>query len=272
MTTELQESWYAEVAAVFGSEVAESAPVQGGDISEVLHVRLEDGQQLAVKRGPYVGTEARMLQAMAVAGAPVPTVLHQGGRLLCLDWLEETGATPAGWKALGKGLRILHDVESGEYGWIEDYSIGSVPVLNGAQEDWPSFWAENRLMPMTEGIPRDIAARVYTLARTLGDRLPEKPQAALLHGDMWSGNALFSGKEAWLIDPACYHGHAEVDLAMLELFGTPDAAFWEGYGSEEPERSERTAVYQLWPALTHLRLFGDSYRGMVERLLDSVGA
>ena len=73
-----------------------------------------------------------------------------------------------------------------------------------------------------------------------------------------------------LIDPACYHGHAEVDLAMLSLFGTPGPMFRETYGPSEPGLEARRPVYQLWPALVHLRLFGSGYQGLVERLLDAV--
>jgi fructosamine-3-kinase len=74
-----------------------------------------------------------------------------------------------------------------------------------------------------------------------------------------------------MIDPACYHGHAEVDLAMLELFGAPPKAFWQGYGPEEPGRAERRAIYQLFPALVHFRLFGAGYQSMVARLLLAAG-
>jgi fructosamine-3-kinase len=83
----------------------------------------------------------------------------------------------------------------------------------------------------------------------------------LVAGDQVSG----------LIDPACYHGHTEVDLAMLGLFDQPDAAFYEAYGSLEPGHDERTTIYRLWPALVHLRLFGAGYRPMVERLLQATG-
>lgn len=75
-----------------------------------------------------------------------------------------------------------------------------------------------------------------------------------------------------LIDPACYHGHAEVDLAMLALFGRPGPAFHDNYGALEPGAEDRLPVYQLWPALVHLRLFGAGYRGLVERCLNAAGA
>jgi fructosamine-3-kinase len=102
--------------------------------------------------------------------------------------------------------------------------------------------------------------------------IPAAPPAALLHGDLWSGNALFTDGATYLIDPACYHGDAEVDLAMLELFATPPDAFYAAYGRPHGDWATRRAAYQLWPALVHLRLFGQGYRGMVEDRLARLGA
>lgn len=79
------------------------------------------------------------------------------------------------------------------------------------------------------------------------------------------------GRLSGLIDPACYRGHGEVDLAMLSLFGAPGPAFAAGYGALEPGAETRRPIYRLWPAIVHLRLFGGGYRGLVERLLDEAG-
>lgn len=78
------------------------------------------------------------------------------------------------------------------------------------------------------------------------------------------------GRLAALIDPACYYGHEEVDLAMLTLFDAPPPEFWEAYWALEPGWERRRDVYQLFPALVHLRLFGATYAGMVDRLLQSL--
>lgn len=264
-------SWQAEVETVFGAAVERETRCHGGDLSEVLRAELADGRLIAVKRGERVATEARMLRAMRRGGAPVPEVLHQDGWLLCLEWLAETAPSPAGWRALGIGLRLLHDSSDTNYGWPEDYAFGTLGIPNSPIDDWPSFWAERRLLPFCPALPPDLARRVEALTRRLPDLLPARPAPALLHGDLWTGNALFWGERAFMIDPACYHGHAEVDLAMLELFGGPDAAFWQGYGDPEPDRADRVAIYQLWPALVHLHLFGASYRGMVASRLDQTG-
>ena len=107
----------------------------------------------------------------------------------------------------------------------------------------------------------------------MADLLPLRPPPALLHGDLWNGNILVAeGALAALIDPACYYGHEEVDLAMLTLFGPPEEAFWDSYGRPEEGWEQRQAVYQLFPALVHLRLFGAGYAGLVDRLLELLGA
>ena len=51
----------------------------------------------------------------------------------------------------------------------------------------------------------------------------------------------------------------------------PPDAFFEAYGPLAPGASERLPIYRLWPALVHLRLFGPSYRGMVEGFLHQAG-
>lgn len=138
--------------------------------------------------------------------------------------------------------------------------------------DWPTFWAEKRLLANLAALPCDIARRIEALAPRLSELLPAAPPASLLHGDLWLGNLHLAQRQFWMIDPACCYGHAEVDLAFLHLFGTPDAKFTQRHGALEAGYETRRAVYQLWPALVHLRLFGTSYRSMVTQLLDRLGA
>jgi fructosamine-3-kinase len=259
------------IEALLRLGVARLVPLHGGDLSEVVRVDLEDGTRLVAKTGPLAGREARMLQAMAAAGAPVPRVVAASQALLVMEYLPEAPASPAGWASLGTALAGLHGATGASYGWDEDYAFGPAPLPNARTDDWPAFWAERRLLAWPEHLPTDLARRLEALAARLPDRLPRRPPPALLHGDLWSGNVLFMAAGAAMIDPACYHGHAEVDLAMLHLFGRPSPAFWEGYGAAEPGMEERRPVYQLWPALVHLRLFGGGYRGLVERCLSAVG-
>jgi fructosamine-3-kinase len=261
----------AAVAGHLGGAIAAARPLRGGDLSVVRHLTLTDGRAVVAKLGPLVDREARMLEKIRATGAHAPEVLGVSGGVLLLQALDETPACPAGWRALGEGLRKLHGTTGHGYGWEEDYAFGPVAISNRQNDDWPAFWAERRLLAAQSALPADIARRLEALAARLPVLLPSTPPASLLHGDLWAGNVLFSGANAYLIDPASYYGHCEVDLAMLHLFGAPGAGFADAYGPFEPDAAERRTVYQLWPALVHLRLFGAGYRGMVEKLLARLG-
>ena len=249
-----------------------SAPVSGGDLSTVIRVRLASGRSAIVKSDPKALAEAEMLRAIKASGAPAPDVLAVDGDLLVLADLGENNGLGNAWGALGRAVRTLHAATSEVYGWHIDHSFGAVAIPNAPSSRWPEFWAERRLMAGVETLPPELARRLEALCRSLPDRLPATPRPALLHGDLWSGNVIArDGDVCGLIDPVSYYGHNEVDLAMLCLFGRPDATFWDEYGQIDAGLVERRPIYQLWPALVHLRLFGSGYRGMVERLLDAAG-
>jgi fructosamine-3-kinase len=111
-------------------------------------------------------------------------------------------------------------------------------------------------------------------AETLCGRLPElvpEEQPALLHGDIWSGNYLVteSGEPA-VFDPSVYYGHRETDLAMTRLFGGFDQRFYSSYQESWPLQAgweQRVPIFQLYPLLVHLLLFGGQYRGQVTEIL-----
>ena len=101
---------------------------------------------------------------------------------------------------------------------------------------------------------------------------PEPP--ALLHGDLWAGNRLVDRDGAnWLIDPATYWGHREVDLAMMRLFGGFGAEAFDAYDEAHPLATgwpDRVEWYQLVPLLVHAILFGGSYgRAAMDVLVSS---
>lgn len=263
----------ARVAALTGVREERLERLAGGDLSEVLLVPRPDGRTSVAKGGAMVGTEAAMLRSIAGAGVPAPLVEGEHDGVLLLEHVAHDGAfSPAAWADIARALRRLHDRRGERYGWPVDYRIGTVELDNRQRTDWPGFWAEQRLIATAGVLDRPWRERVERLGPRIGELLPPSPPAAHLHGDLWSGNILVSdGRLAALIDPACYFGDAEVDLAMLTLFDAPPEGFWDAYGDLEPGWRQRRDVYQLFPALIHLRLFGASYAGMVDRLLSRLG-
>ncbi|MGV6847514.1 MAG: fructosamine kinase family protein [Marinibacterium sp.] len=259
-------------ATLLGSQVTGMERLHGGDLSRVLRLRLCDGRSIVAKIGGPASVEAGMLRTMRAAGVPAPAVIAVDGEILLLEDLGRDDGPGGAWEDLGGVLATLHRARGDGFGWSSDYAFGPVAIANAPAEDWPAFWAERRLLPFCPHIAPDLARRVETLAARLADHLPARPRVSLLHGDLWTGNILArTGRVRGLIDPACYYGHGEVDLAMLTLFGRPGAGFWSAYGPLESSADRRRPIYQLWPALVHLRLFGDGYRALVESCLKAAG-
>jgi len=260
--------------------LADSRPLGGGDISSIQRILLRDGRTALVKDGPAPDTEARMLTALRKAGAPTPEILAADHRALVMEERPATGTLSRAWASLGQTLHTLHTTPidpaypKNHYGWPDPFAFGTLKIDNTWRENWANFWADNRLLTHVPHVPPDLGRRLARLARTVPDRLPATPRPSLLHGDLWSGNILSdqTGTITALIDPACCIGPAEADFAMLTLFARPTQAFQGAYGPLEPGHQDRIALYRLWPALVHLRLFGGTYHAMVTHILDDLSA
>jgi fructosamine-3-kinase len=260
-------------AALLGGALRNAQPIHGGCLSQIVRITLSDGREAIVKGGGAPRIEAAMLRAIAASGAPAPQVFAEADDILVMEAMPANGSLENVWESLGKALATLHAAPGSACGWADDYAFSTVVIENGWQKSWPSFWAERRLLPNCPQVASALARRIEALALDLANRLPELPEPSLLHGDLWGGNILAAGNRVTaLIDPACYYGHGEVDIAMLNLFDRPSPAFYDAYGALEPDWKERLIIYQLWPALVHVRLFGSGYRPMVERLLSQAGA
>ncbi len=257
--------------------------VGGGDINEAFRAVLADGREAFVKTradappGEYAA-EAESLVWLAEPGAlRTPRVLGVAEEYLALEWIEPGALSAAGAEELGRGLAETHAAGAPSFGFAGSSGFGWLRLSNEPSADWASFYAERRLAPMARiGAERGVlsAAAVVALERVC-ERLPalvgpaEGP--ARLHGDLWGGNVMADREgRPWLIDPAAYGGHREVDLAMLRLFGTPGGErTLAAYSEHSPLAEgwqERVELYQLAPLLVHALLFGGSYVGSVERI------
>ncbi|TPW33568.1 fructosamine kinase family protein [Martelella alba] len=262
----------ANVARLLGIDAISLVWFASGDLSSLYRARLPDGRHVIVKSGPAPMVEADMLRAIAMTGAPAPAVIAADETVLLMEEIAGRSGPGNAQADLGTVLAKLHAPTDRRFGWPDDYAFGRVTIHNRTASSWVEFWRDNRIVNNLPHVPRDLARRLEHLAGDLGNLIPDQPPAALVHGDLWSGNVMSIGDRITaLIDPASYYGDGEVDLAMLSLFGRLDRAFFDNYRPLEPGFAERQPVYSLWPALVHLRLFGEGYRSMVEGFLYAIG-
>ncbi len=273
-------------AAGIRSAVRAARDLDGGCMHRVRAIDLEDGRRLVVKstraaKAALFEEEAQSLRALAASGTVVvPEPLAVGvlgdDAVLLMTAVRPAPPTDGGWRALGAALASLHAVDAGaRYGFEADNHLGLTAQPNGWMDDWVVFNAERRLGWQVElarraGVlaPPDLC-RLDRVIERLERFIPRSPKPALLHGDLWSGNALPTVDAAGrptvaVIDPACSVGDGWADVAMMKLFGGfPDAclAAYAAAVRDHDHIDERIAVYQLYHLLNHVNLFGAGYVG-----------
>jgi fructosamine-3-kinase len=278
------------ISQALGTSLLGAEPLSGGDINDAYEVSLSDGRTVFVKsnvRSPkgMFASEARGLAWLAEAKAlRVPEVLAVGPddgeetpSFLVLELIASAGRKRDFDERLGHGLAALHRHGAPGFGLDHDNFIGPLPQSNATRPTWVDFYRDCRLQPQ---LRRAVDARRASPAMINGfeclfNRLaklvgPAEPPARL-HGDLWGGNLLIDDAgEPCLIDPAVHGGHREVDLAMMRLFGGFSARVFDAYDEAyplAPDHQERVPLYQLYPLLVHVNLFGGGYVGSVEAAL-----
>ncbi len=244
-------------------------------------VKLNDHTRLDMFEAEALGLQA--LRAADTIRVPEPICWAVNGEhaYLVLEWLD---LVPTGnWEHLGENLANLHRVTSAQgFGWVRDNTIGSTPQPNPRTADWAEFFTRHRLayqlaLPVAQAtFERPVVEKLLNAANALLDGHRLEP--ALLHGDLWSGNAGFTATgEPVIFDPAVYYGDRETDLAMTELFGGFPPAFYAGYQRRyplDPRYQKRKTLYSLYHILNHLNLFGRSYasqaNSVIHRLLNTL--
>jgi protein-ribulosamine 3-kinase len=212
----------------------------------------------------------------------VPSVLGAGAAggysFLLLEWIEKGSRKKNFWRNFGKSLASLHRHSGDMFGLDHDNYIGSLKQFNSRQSTWQEFFISQRIEPqLKQAIDNHqinpASSKQFT---KLFERLPEiipHEKPSLLHGDLWNGNFLCdTNGNAFLVDPAVYYGHREMDLAMTKLFGGFDEEFYQGYEEEFPlvkGFKTRIDIHNLYPLLVHVNLFGGGYAEQVERILSS---
>ena len=276
----------AQVERTYGLEIQQLQAIGGGCIHHA--------HRLDTASGPFFlkynhsgqahnfEVESKGLQLLAETGVvELPSVIGQGVAetyaYLLMEFIESGSRGDQFWEQLGSSLAQLHQHTSKGFGLDYDNYIGALPQSNHWRSSWPEFFVEERLQPMIRmaqnkgRMPKEVRGAFDRLLLRMNALFPNEPPA-LIHGDLWGGN-LMTGKkgQAVLIDPAVYYGHREIELAFMTLFDSQPASFYQAYQSVwslEPGWEERFDLYNLYPLMVHVNLFGGGYLQSVKSILN----
>lgn len=268
-----------------GLSVQRYDPVMGGDINTAYCITAQEGKyflKFNSNRHPSMfEKEARGLDLLRQNfSLVVPRVIRYGARFdhqyLLLEWIEKGELAENMWESFGSALALMHKEPQQFFGLNEDNYIGSLKQTNTRHNEWHSFYGECRIIPLAKMLLANGSFSVNDLSdaesfcRELRNMFPAEP-AALLHGDLWSGNFMIhSSGHAIVFDPAVYFGHREMDIGMSKLFGGFDQRFYEAYNDTYPLEKgweKRLPVTQLYPVLVHAVLFGGHYIESAKNIL-----
>ena len=264
-----------------------SEPLSGGCIANVFRVEFDNGEKVVVKSstmGTGLGIEGEMLEYLGSRSRlPVPKVLFCEDDLLVMTYIEcGDQITPVAQEHAADLLVGLHGIQTDKFGFDKDTVIASLRQPNLWTDSWVVFFRDHRLVYMAEKafklgqLKKSLLSRLEKLAANLDHWLIEPPRASLIHGDLWSGNILCKNDRiVAFVDPAIYFGDPEVELAFSTLFGTFGQRFFGRYQEQMPLLpgffEERRDIYNLYPLLVHVSLFGASYTARLERTLIKFG-
>jgi fructosamine-3-kinase len=261
-------------------------PVSGGDISKAYQINTSNNSYFLKVNKVASALEMFQKEANGLRSISQTNTIKTPKFITCnafenssfilMEFIESKSPSSEDFKILGNQLADLHKYTSEYFGLNEDNFIGSLPQSNQQSKAWIDFYILERLWPQLKMAKQKqlLSDKEIPTEEALKNGLTplffnKKP--SLLHGDLWRGNYLISKNgEPYLVDPAIYYGHSEVDIAMSKLFGGFGDAFYQAYHSnlaKDEHTSARMEIYQLYYLLVHLNLFGASYYGSVSTIL-----
>ena len=257
--------------------------LNGGDINQVYHCITKKNQfvvkvNYSEKYPKMFEKEKKGLELLNKSSFIIPNVFSNGS-LKQLDYLILEYIKPGksiNWKIFGENLASLHQITSQEFGLDYDNYIGSIEQINSCDKNWFDFYANKRLiflMKLARNknlLTNKDCNDIEHICNSLKDIIPNSIPS-LIHGDLWAGNIISTENGVpVLIDPAIYYGHPEIDWAMLDLFGNFPKISFDTYNEINPLEigfQNRKDIYQLYPLLVHLVLFGSGYYSAVKRVV-----
>jgi len=231
-------------------------------------------KRAVLKRYKYASIEAKMLRYLKDY-INVPEVYEYQNDYLIIKHLPSNCSFCE--ESFAKELANLHQNSWDGFGFFYDTTIGPFLQPNKKYNNWIEFFVNERVLYMAKKamherqIDVDIMKKIEKFCIKIEDILPKDIKPSLLHGDIWSGNLICHNQKNYLIDPAIYYGHSEIELAFIMMFNTFGERFFKSYSEVLPIDKEffksRYLIYQLYPYLVHVRIYGKSYLDGVRRIL-----
>ena len=276
-----------EILAVQKSvQILSVKPLSGGSINEVFWVETQQ-EELVIKinnksRYPLMFEKEKAgLLELSKSNFTVPSVKAcftlEDYQYLLLSHIQSAPKNDDFWYVFAKHLAEMHRLKHEFFGALEDNYMGALPQSNANHTSWTDFYLQERIRPQLELAIRqgyisqeEMSQILLQIGRFLDKEGQKETVPSLVHGDLWNGNFMVDeqGYPA-LIDPAAHYGHRETDLAMTRLFGGFAPDFYKYYHQFYPLNKgweKRLEVYQLYPLLIHLNLFGKGYLSAVKQI------
>lgn len=273
-----------EIEEHLDQEITSSSPQSGGDINQAAILTFDSGNNYFLKWNTSASdlmfnAEAKGLNLLSDAETSllIPKVILVGKDFLLLSLIDSETKSATSDFNFGVELAKLHHCSASSFGLDHNNFIGKLPQSNLPHEKWSEFFISERIEPQIKmGIDSGkFSSAIFSLSDNLQsvvENLFSEEKPALLHGDLWSGNYMYTKNGTVSIyDPAVYYGHREMDLAMTRLFSGFPQEFYAGYESEYPLAEgfdQRISLCNLYPILVHANLFGGGYIGQAESILN----
>ena len=263
--------------------------VHGGDIHNAWRIEFSN-KKLFLKRNirnkKFLEFEKYCLQNLRKyinqENLVIPKVIAykniKNVEILLIEWIDMHNFDQ---KKLGKGLGELH-LKSAEsnpkmFGFPVEGFIGTTDQKKGLEDNWIDCFLNLRIIPQllslkSRILDKEIINKVKEKIKS--ELLNHKPINALVHGDLWSGNAgMDKNGKGVIFDPASWWADNEVDIAMTKLFGGFRKEFYEEYHRIFPIKNgfeKRIIIYNFYHILNHANMFGGGYLNQVEDYVKAI--
>jgi len=242
--------------------------VHGGDIHSSWQIEFSN-KELFLKRNvrnkKFLEFEKNCLQNLRnyinEENLIIPEVIAykniKNKEILITEWIDMQNFDQ---KNLGKGLGEMH-LNSSEsnpkmFGFQVDGFIGTTNQKKGWEDNWIDCFLNLRIIPQLLILKSTVLDKETTnkvIEKIKSELLNHKPNNALVHGDLWSGNSgIDKNGKGVIFDPASWWADNEVDIAMTKLFGGFRQEFYEEYHKVFPIKNVNHFLMYLLINLTKI--------------------